>query len=167
MVKCNESCIPCCDFCIYAVHEEFEDKELGGTIHGGPIHCEKHPDEEHDRICESCGFCDDFHCFRADKEEKDRGYRRHSDWRHAKNKKNKSYYYCKDHPWYSNLHQYSKNKIHCSCPMCRAKTTNKKQLATWHKFKGKKNWTIKDQKRINEMKDQENEKWLENSQDLP
>lgn len=22
------------------------------------------------------------------------------------------------HPWYSNLHQYSKNKIHCSCPLC-------------------------------------------------
>lgn len=25
-------------------------------------------------------------------------------------------------PYYNNLHQYSKNKIHCSCPMCRAKT---------------------------------------------
>ena len=23
------------------------------------------------------------------------------------------------HDWYSNLHEYSKNKIHCSCPMCR------------------------------------------------
>lgn len=21
--------------------------------------------------------------------------------------------------WYSNLHEHSKNKIHCSCPMCR------------------------------------------------
>ena len=21
--------------------------------------------------------------------------------------------------WYNNLHQYSKNKIHCSCPLCR------------------------------------------------
>ena len=21
--------------------------------------------------------------------------------------------------WYDNLHQYSKNKIHCSCPLCR------------------------------------------------
>lgn len=27
--------------------------------------------------------------------------------------------------WYNNLHQYSKNKIHCSCPMCSAKTRNK------------------------------------------
>jgi hypothetical protein len=26
---------------------------------------------------------------------------------------------------YSNLHQYSKNKIHCSCPICSAKTRNK------------------------------------------
>ncbi len=27
--------------------------------------------------------------------------------------------------WYGNLHQYSKNKIHCSCPDCNAKTRNK------------------------------------------
>lgn len=27
--------------------------------------------------------------------------------------------------YYDNLHQYSKNKIHCSCPMCSAKTRNK------------------------------------------
>lgn len=27
--------------------------------------------------------------------------------------------------YYDNLHQYSKNKIHCSCPMCSAKTKNK------------------------------------------
>ena len=24
--------------------------------------------------------------------------------------------------WYNNLHQYSKNKVHCSCPLCAAKT---------------------------------------------
>ena len=27
--------------------------------------------------------------------------------------------------WYDNLHQYSKNKVHCSCPICSAKTRNK------------------------------------------
>ena len=27
--------------------------------------------------------------------------------------------------YYSNLHQYSKGKIHCSCPLCSAKTRNK------------------------------------------
>lgn len=31
--------------------------------------------------------------------------------------------------YYSNLHQYSKNKIHCSCPMCSAKTRRNK---VWH-----------------------------------
>lgn len=30
-----------------------------------------------------------------------------------------------DFPYYNNLHEYSKNKIHCSCPMCSAKTRNK------------------------------------------
>ena len=25
------------------------------------------------------------------------------------------------YPWYNNLHQYSKNKIHCSCDMCSSK----------------------------------------------
>lgn len=27
--------------------------------------------------------------------------------------------------YYDNLHQYSKNKIHCSCPFCNSKTRNK------------------------------------------
>lgn len=31
--------------------------------------------------------------------------------------------------WYNNLHQFSKNKIHCSCPMCSAlEKTNTKKL---------------------------------------
>lgn len=30
-----------------------------------------------------------------------------------------------ENDYYNNLHQYSKNKIHCSCPMCSAKTRNK------------------------------------------
>ena len=29
------------------------------------------------------------------------------------------------HEMYDNLHQYSKNKIHCSCAHCSAKTRNK------------------------------------------
>lgn len=31
----------------------------------------------------------------------------------------------KKYPYYNNLHQYSKNKIHCSCPQCSSKTRNK------------------------------------------
>lgn len=30
-----------------------------------------------------------------------------------------------DWEYYDNLHQYSKNKIHCSCPYCNSKTRNK------------------------------------------
>ena len=30
-----------------------------------------------------------------------------------------------DWHYYDNLHQYSKNKIHCSCPWCSIKTKNK------------------------------------------
>ena len=28
-------------------------------------------------------------------------------------------------PWFDNVHQYSKNKIHCSCHCCSTKTRNK------------------------------------------
>ena len=35
------------------------------------------------------------------------------------------YYRGKEFPYYGNLHQYSKNKIHCSCPACSPKTRNK------------------------------------------
>lgn len=33
--------------------------------------------------------------------------------------------YLGDVDYYDNLHQYSKNKIHCSCPLCSQKTKNK------------------------------------------
>ena len=37
------------------------------------------------------------------------------------------YYNGKVYPYYDNLHQYSKNKIHCSCGLCSAKTRNKSE----------------------------------------
>ena len=33
--------------------------------------------------------------------------------------------------FYENLNQYSKNKIHCSCPMCSVKTKNKGKSPFW------------------------------------
>ena len=63
MVLCNEDCIPCCDFCLYSIHERtYFDGEL---INGGPVGCIKHPDAEHQEIAENCGHCDDFYCFMA------------------------------------------------------------------------------------------------------
>lgn len=36
------------------------------------------------------------------------------------------------HPYYNNLHQYSKNKIHCSCSICSTKTRNKGRRRSLH-----------------------------------
>ena len=60
MILCNEDCIPCCDFCIHKINGNLE---VDGT--DGPIGCKLHEDKEHQEIAEWCGYCDDFHCFRA------------------------------------------------------------------------------------------------------
>lgn len=53
-------------------------------------------------------------------------------WRHARRKRRiarqvyKAWHWREiDWDYYDHLHQFSKNKIHCSCPMCSAKTRNK------------------------------------------
>ena len=61
MILCNKDCIPCCDFCLYSMHERISvDRKM---INGAPIECFKHLDIEHQKIAENCGYCDDFHCF--------------------------------------------------------------------------------------------------------
>lgn len=59
-----------------------------------------------------------------------RAERRHNDIRKAIRKRNLArqlYYSHDEYPYYDNLHQYSENKIHCSCGMCSRynKTNNK------------------------------------------
>lgn len=56
---------------------------------------------------------------------RDRGEKRKIDFAHALRKKNKAetIRVNRDYPYYDNLHQYSKNKIHCSCPDCSGKTS--------------------------------------------
>lgn len=52
------------------------------------------------------------------KQQHDRGHSRKMDWKHAKRKRT----IIRDVmgvDWYDSLHQYSKNKIHCSCCLCR------------------------------------------------
>lgn len=51
---------------------------------------------------------------------------------------------------YDNLHQYSKNKVHCSCPLCRAKTNNKDRKS-WASVK---NWSIRDKRQFESMDNQ-------------
>lgn len=83
--------------------------------------------------------------------------RRHRDWQKAVRKKRISDAYCDKHPWYNNLHQYSKNKIHCSCPICRSKT-NDKSLAG-----PAMNWPVADLKQLDRMSQQKAEIQYEES----
>lgn len=83
----------------------------------------------------------------------DRAYTRTKSWTKALRK----YHIDRDvsagkwYPLYNNLHQYSKNIIHCPCPMCSAKTNNKNRKGYWDPNK---NWSISDQKKINSMESQ-------------
>ena len=57
----------------------------------------------------------------------------------------------KDHPYYDNLHQFSKNKIHCSCPMCSVKSKNRgrRRGKAWNYPTY--NWKIADRRRFERM----------------
>ena len=78
-----------------------------------------------------------------------RAERRHADWAKAIRKQKIIKQYGFD--WYRNLHQYSKNKIHCSCPLCRSKTNNKTHKHVWFPVM---NWPMCDLRRIHEMDDE-------------
>lgn len=101
-----------------------------------------------------------------------RAERRHNDWKKAKHKwqvdldttitwTNPSRVadesYCYDNRYillYNNLHQYSKNKIHCSCGMCSCynKTKNKgKRRGIIGNYAPSYNWSHADQKKIDEL----------------
>lgn len=78
--------------------------------------------------------------------------KRHNDWRKAiRKRKIVNEVYKESEGWYDNLHQYSKNKIHCSCPICSTKTGKRKNRIIGE---GGKNWSISDERRIEEMEEQ-------------
>lgn len=51
------------------------------------------------------------------------------------------------HEYYDNLHQYSHNKIHCSCPLCRSKSWSLGDNSDAQK-------STKDQRRLKSMSEQ-------------
>ena len=61
---------------------------------------------------------------------------------------------CGDVDYYDNLHQYSKNKIHCSCSLCSSKTRNKgdkrKRPGNYSKSL---NYKVSDLRKIEKLKD--------------
>lgn len=88
-----------------------------------------------------------------------RAYRRFKNYTKAKRKRDLdlqvSYYFNEDGTGlYKNLHQYSKNKIHCSCPMCSAKTRNKgKRRTTIANYSPSINYSIADKRKYDAMTD--------------
>lgn len=70
--------------------------------------------------------------------------KRHNDWKKAIRKRRIVEDVYNIERWYDNLHEYSKNKVHCSCPMCACKSTGKraKRLAG-----PAENWSIADKRK--------------------
>ena len=89
-----------------------------------------------------------------------RADRRDIDRRKALRKKHLSenfWSHASDYPYYDNLHQYSKNKIHCSCPDCSEKTRNKghrrKNAGNYDRSINHKHSELKKIKEISEWED--------------
>lgn len=74
-----------------------------------------------------------------------RNYVREMCWKHA-TRKQWTAKHCYGWDYYDNLHQYSKNKIHCSCPLCRNRRTN-----------SPKTFSIGDRRKIENLDNQINE----------
>lgn len=86
---------------------------------------------------------------------KDRGVRRKNAVTKAKRKQDIALHVY-GFEYYDNLHQYSKNKIHCSCPLCAAKTSKKtiakQQSGTF--FKRDKNYKPSECRKYDESQSQ-------------
>lgn len=76
--------------------------------------------------------------------------KRHNDWKKAIRKRRiVEEVYRWPEGWYDNLHQYSKNAIYCSCPLCRGLAKHGEN-------------TISDRRKLEEMEDQ----MLDNEENL-
>ena len=71
---------------------------------------------------------------------------RENTWKHALRKRRIAREVLK-WDYYNNLHQYSKNKIHCSCPLCRGKNWSYGENSIKQNL-------ITDQKKIEKMRQQ-------------
>lgn len=81
--------------------------------------------------------------------------KRHLDYKKAIKKRKIVLEVYRENDWYNNLHQYSKNKVFCSCPLCAVKTNNRgKRGAFWASSE---NWKISDRRKLDELEYQEDE----------
>lgn len=82
-------------------------------------------------------------------------YHRKMRAKHIRRKKRiaSRYWRADEYPYYPHDGMYSKNKIHCSCPLCRAKTNNKN--SKWKSGNGEvKNWKHSDLQKLQILHDQ-------------
>lgn len=66
---------------------------------------------------------------------------------------------------YENLHQYSKNQIHCSCPCCSEKTKNKGHRRQKGNYNRSVNYKHSDKIKIDKLNNQINELSLKERED--
>lgn len=64
---------------------------------------------------------------------------------------------CGDWTMYDNLHEYSKGKIHCSCPWCSPRTRNKGRHRNTKNYAPSINYKISDLRKVRNMDEQEEE----------
>jgi hypothetical protein len=85
-------------------------------------------------------------------------YNRDVSIRKAKRKKRiaeQYHYWLWPSGWFDNLHQYSKNQVYCSCPMCHVHTNNKGKNRRKHgNYFPSKYWKHSDLKKIQSMESQ-------------
>lgn len=82
-----------------------------------------------------------------------RAWRRHKDWARAIrgrriDRERNPDGAARGDSWYQHLHEYSKGKIFCGCPLCRSKVNNKGRHRNHFPAK---NWEIADLRRLAEM----------------
>ena len=156
-VLCSEWCVPkCSEGCIHSKWQPIDDETVE------LIGCELHPELEVD---DEYG-CDDFVCWMADTdndtpiyadaekyEGRTRADRRKTDFAKAKRKRDICINAYGWEYYHAGLHMYSKNKIHCSCPLCASKTRGAVRKATGRS----EDWKISDTRKRDSMSEQEKE----------
>ena len=94
---------------------------------------------------------------------RNRGWRRKKNFSKAKRKRdidiavnfNPWFSYAENHCLYNSLNEYSKNKVHCSCGLCTAKTRNKGHRRNRPKnYMPSINYDIHDKRKLDSMNDE-------------
>ena len=69
MVTLCKHCYPHCDFCIYSECSYLElNKE---RVHVSVDGCKLHLDNHHQWLAKNLEYCEDFHCYKVDKDQKE------------------------------------------------------------------------------------------------